>query len=187
MLLEVVYEGIETAGYTIQQLRGSSTAVYVGQMNADYYDIVGRDLDNAPEHMATSTARSITSNRVSYSFDWTGPSVTMDTACSSSMVAVQQAMQALRNGDSSMAVAAGVNLLLGPEQFVFESKVRTHHISTKSLEIRICVLYILFCFTLAFAKLTSGSLACCHPGATAVCGTQVLMGMLVARALQLWY
>lgn len=125
MLLEVVYEGLESAGYTIQQLQRSSTAVYVGQINTDYYDILASDLDEAPDHTAIGTARSITSNRVSYFFDWTGPSVTVDTACSSSLVAVQQAMKTLRDGDSSMAVAAGVNLLLGPEQFVFESKVRT--------------------------------------------------------------
>lgn len=125
MLLEVVYEGLESAGYTIQQLQRSSTAVYVGQINTDYYDILASDLDEAPDHTAIGTARSITSNRVSYFFDWTGPSVTIDTACSSSLVAVQQAMKTLRDGDSSMAVAAGVNLLLGPEQFVFESKVRT--------------------------------------------------------------
>lgn len=126
MLLEVVYEGIESAGYTLQQLQRSSTAVYVGQINTDYYDITARDLDNIPEHVATSTARSITSNRISYIFDWTGPSATVDTACSSSLVAVQQAVQTLRSQDSTMAIAAGVNLLLGPEQFVFESKVRAN-------------------------------------------------------------
>ncbi|GAB1313479.1 hypothetical protein MFIFM68171_03689 [Madurella fahalii] len=123
ILLEVVYEGLESAGYTIQQLRGSSTAVYVGQLNGDFYDVVLRDVDSAPQYTATGTARSIMSNRISYFFDWKGPSMTVDTACSSSLVAVHLSVQALRSGQSTIAVAAGVNLLLGPEQFIFESKL----------------------------------------------------------------
>ena len=62
-------------------------------------------------------------NRVSYFFDWHGPSVTLDTACSSSLYAVYFAAQALRAGESRTAVACGTNLLLGPEYFVSESKL----------------------------------------------------------------
>jgi hybrid polyketide synthase/nonribosomal peptide synthetase ACE1 len=123
ILLETVYEGIESAGYSIAQLKGSQTAVFVGQMNNDYYNILIRDVDSAPQYFATGATLSIMSNRVSYFFDWKGPSVTMDTACSSSMVALHQAVQALRNGEAEMAVAAGVNLILGPEMYIFESKV----------------------------------------------------------------
>lgn len=123
ILLEVVYEGLDSAGYSIQQLKGSSTAVYVGQLNGDFYDVVVRDVDSAPEYTATGTARSIMSNRISYFFDWKGPSMTIDTACSSSLVALHHAVQSLRSGESTMAIAAGVNLILGPEQFIFESKV----------------------------------------------------------------
>ncbi|KAK2606646.1 hypothetical protein N8I77_005380 [Diaporthe amygdali] len=123
VLLETVYEGIESAGYSLQQLKGSATAVFVGQMTADYYDVLARDFDSIPQYMSTGTSRCLTSNKVSYFFDWKGPSVTIDTACSSSLVAVHQAIQELRHGESKLAVAAGVNLILGPENYIHESKL----------------------------------------------------------------
>ncbi|KAJ4386024.1 hypothetical protein N0V93_008915 [Gnomoniopsis smithogilvyi] len=123
ILLETVYEGIESAGYSMQKLQGSATAVYVGQMTADYYDVLSRDIESMPQYMVTGTSRCITSNRVSYFFDWKGPSVTLDTACSSSLVAVHQAVQELRRGQSTLAIAAGVNLILGPELYIAESKL----------------------------------------------------------------
>jgi acyl transferase domain-containing protein len=123
ILLETVYESIETAGYSIQQLRGTSTAVFVGMMNSDYTHILFSDPENLPSYTASGIALSIMANRVSYFFDWTGPSVVIDTACSSSMVALHQAVQALRNGEAKMAVVAGTNLILGPEMFIAESKV----------------------------------------------------------------
>ncbi|KAI1126496.1 hypothetical protein F5Y10DRAFT_293756 [Nemania abortiva] len=123
MLLETVYEGIESAGYSMQRLRGSSTAVFVGMMNSDFMHQLYRDLDSLPQYAATGMTMSIMSNRISYFFDWHGPSVSIDTACSSSMVGLHQAIQALRNGESSMAVAAGTNIILGPEVFIAESKL----------------------------------------------------------------
>jgi acyl transferase domain-containing protein len=123
MLLETVYEGIESAGYSMQQLRGSSTAVFVGCMFYDYQYTAIRGIESLPQYHATGTGSSILSNRVSYFYDWRGPSVTLDTACSSSLVAMHQAVNALRNGEASMAVAAGSNLILGPEPFISESKV----------------------------------------------------------------
>ncbi|KAK0618512.1 hypothetical protein B0T17DRAFT_592263 [Bombardia bombarda] len=123
ILLEVVYEAIEAAGYSMEGLKGSQTGVFVGQMTDDYRDVLYRDVDNVPRYAATGISRAITANRVSYVFDWHGPSVNMDTACSSSLVALHQAVQALRNGESTLAVAAGVNLILGPEMFIMESKL----------------------------------------------------------------
>lgn len=96
-LLETVYEAIESAGMSIQELGGSQTAVYVGQMWADYDVHVFRDTDGIPTYTGTGTARSILSNRLSHFFDWHGPSVTLDTACSSSLVAVYDAVSALRS------------------------------------------------------------------------------------------
>lgn len=108
LLMETVYEGIEAAGLTVKQLQGSQTAVYVGLMSNDYADMLGNDQENFPTYFATGTARSIVSNRVSYFFDWHGPSMTIDTACSSSLVAVHQAVQVLRSGDGTdIAVEIG--------------------------------------------------------------------------------
>lgn len=124
LLLETVYEGIEVAGYSMDKLRGSSTAIYVGQMSGDYHDMLLRDIDNLPQYTGTGTSRAIMANRISYFFDWRGPSMNIDTACSSSLVALHQAVHALRRGESNLAVAAGVNLILGPESYITGSKVR---------------------------------------------------------------
>ncbi|GFF24011.1 nonribosomal peptide synthetase 14 [Aspergillus udagawae] len=124
LLLEVVYEALESGGLPVENLRGSNTAIIVGQMCADYNDILTRDMDTLPTYFATGTSRAILANRVSYAFDWHGPSWTIDTACSSSLVAVHQAIQALRAGESRVAVAAGSNLLLGPEPYIAESKLK---------------------------------------------------------------
>ncbi|KAJ5740883.1 Acetyl-CoA synthetase-like protein [Penicillium malachiteum] len=123
LLLETVYESLEHAGISIGQLRGSNTAVYVGLMCGDYETLLLRDLDQIPQYHATGIARSLISNRISYFFDWHGPSMTIDTACSSSLVAVHQAVQVLRSGSSRVAVAAGSNLILGPENYISESNL----------------------------------------------------------------
>lgn len=123
MLLETVYEGIESAGYSIQQLRGSATAVFVGVAFLDYQMISTRGMESLPQYHATGVAMSILANRISYFYDWKGPSVALDTACSSSMVALHQAVQSLRSGDADMAVVAGSSLILGPEPFVSGSNV----------------------------------------------------------------
>ncbi|KAH6855609.1 hypothetical protein B0I37DRAFT_442419 [Chaetomium sp. MPI-CAGE-AT-0009] len=121
LLMECVYEALEAGGQRMQDLRGSDTAVYVGLMCEEYSDIQGRELNTIPRYFPTGTARSIVANRVSYFFDWRGASMTIDTACSSSLVAVHQAVQVLRSGASRVAVAAGTNLLLGPEPYIAES------------------------------------------------------------------
>jgi hybrid polyketide synthase/nonribosomal peptide synthetase ACE1 len=123
ILLEVVYEALEAAGLSIQAMAGSHTGVYVGLMCSDYTDQLHRDINSMPTYTATGTSRSMISNRISYFFDWHGPSMTIDTACSSSLVAVHQAVQSLRSGESDVTVAAGANLLLGPLQFVEFSKL----------------------------------------------------------------
>ncbi|KAK3689258.1 putative polyketide synthase [Podospora appendiculata] len=123
LLLEVVYEAVEAAGMAMAELKGSDTGVYVGVMFNDYAAMLLRDHQDIPTYYATGTGQSIFSNRLSYFFDWHGPSLTIDTACSSSLVAVHMAVQALRSGESRMAVACGTNLLLGPEGFIVESKL----------------------------------------------------------------
>ncbi|EED14463.1 polyketide synthase, putative [Talaromyces stipitatus ATCC 10500] len=123
LTLEVVYEALCNAGLRMEDLQGSSTAAYVGLMSSDYTDIMQHDLKMTPQHFGVGVANSLASNRISYFFDWHGPSVTLDTACSGSLVAVHHAARALRNGDCSVAVAAGSNLLLGPKLYIAESKL----------------------------------------------------------------
>lgn len=75
LLLETVYDSISGAGLRIQDLQGSSTAVYVGMMTHDYDMLVTGDLENIPMYAGTGVAQSIASNRLSYFFGWRGPSV----------------------------------------------------------------------------------------------------------------
>jgi len=123
LLLETVYDSLSSAGLKMEDLRGSPTAVYVGLMQRDFLDNANYDLDALSTYAATGAAASILSNRVSYAFDWHGPSMTIDTACSSSLVAVHHAVQQLRTGASQVAVAAGSNLILGPTPFITASKL----------------------------------------------------------------
>lgn len=123
MTLEVVYEALESAGYTLNQLSGQKVAVFAGLMTADYDSLSQRDELTASQYYATGNARSILSNRISYFFNWRGPSMTLDTACSSSLVALHQAVLSLRAGESTMACVAGANLMLTPEQFIVESNL----------------------------------------------------------------
>ncbi|KAI6355345.1 copper-binding transcription factor [Pyricularia grisea] len=123
-LLETVYESLEAAGITIGGLKGSQTGVFVGNMGVDYSELLSQDIDAFPTYFAPGTARSILSNRISYFFDLHGPSVTVDTACSSSLVAVHQAVQSLRLGETPVAIVCGANLLLGPAQYIAESKLQ---------------------------------------------------------------
>lgn len=122
LLLEVVYESIEAAGITIANLSGSNTAVYAGLMTNDYEIMLARDLAQVPTYHATGTSSAIVSNRISYFFDWHGPSITVQTACSS-LIALYLAVQLLRTGKSQIALACGTNLMLGPEFFISESKL----------------------------------------------------------------
>lgn len=123
-LMETVYEAIEAAGMTIAGLNGSDTAVFAGLMTNDYGMMLTRDLAHVPTYHATGISSAIVSNRISYFFDWHGPSMTVDTGCSASLVALHLAVQSLRAGECRMALACGTNLILGPEYFVIESKLK---------------------------------------------------------------
>jgi acyl transferase domain-containing protein len=123
LLMETVYEAVEAAGLRLEDLQGSSTGVFCGVMRDDYGSILFRDPGALPQYAATGTGRSILSNRISYFFDWHGPSITLDTACSSSLVAVHLAAKALLDGDCPVAIAAGTNLILDPDMFISEAKL----------------------------------------------------------------
>lgn len=114
MLLELTYEVFEDAHVPISEQRGHKVGVFIGASNQDYARILESDYSAFHPYSLTGLSPSILANRVSYTFDFRGPSISMDTACSSSLVAVHQAVQALRRGESSLAVAGGINLILAP-------------------------------------------------------------------------
>ncbi|HEY1842406.1 MAG TPA: polyketide synthase Pks13 [Mycobacterium sp.] len=114
MTLELTWEAFEHARIPASSLRGESVGVYVGTSVMDYSYLAMSDPTVAHPYAITGTASSIVANRVSYFFDFHGPSVAVDTACSSSLVATHQAVQALRSGECEVAVAGGVNALITP-------------------------------------------------------------------------
>ncbi|TLD24362.1 hypothetical protein PspLS_06895 [Pyricularia sp. CBS 133598] len=128
LLLETVYEAAESAGATLDALRGSRTSVHVGVMTADYADVQARDSEDLSSYTASGTSRAMLANRVSYALDLRGPSVCIDTACSSSLVALHQAARDLvtveGGAGSDMAIVAGCGLLLDPLMYISESKLR---------------------------------------------------------------
>ncbi|MDT5300024.1 MAG: phthiocerol/phenolphthiocerol synthesis type-I polyketide synthase, partial [Mycobacterium sp.] len=114
LLLEVTHEALEHAGIPADSLQQTQTGVFAGACQGEYGYLASTDLSQVDAWTGTGGAVSIIANRVSYFFDLRGPSVAVDTACSSSLVAVHLACQSLRTGDSNLAIAAGVNLLLSP-------------------------------------------------------------------------
>ena len=114
LLLEVTQEALEHAGIPADSLAESRTGVFAGACSPDYWTLASADLSAVDAWSGTGGALSIIANRVSYYFDFRGPSVTVDTACSSSLVAVHLACQSLRSGESDVALAAGVNVVLSP-------------------------------------------------------------------------
>lgn len=124
LLLEVTYEAFENAGLSLEQIRGSDTAVYAALFTRDYDRNLFKDPLTLPKYQTTGTGDAIISNRISYTFDLRGPSMTLDTGCSGSIVALHQACQSLRVGETSMAVAAGVNLILSPDQMIGMSNLQ---------------------------------------------------------------
>ncbi|WP_407049800.1 SDR family NAD(P)-dependent oxidoreductase [Methyloraptor flagellatus] len=118
LLLEVVWEALENAGIAPSSLAGEQVGVYVGASSLDYGNLHATDPASLESHFMTGNTLSIVSNRISYVYDWHGPSFTVDTACSSSLVAFAEAMAAVESGRVDFAVVAGVNLLLSPASFI---------------------------------------------------------------------
>ncbi|MEU7454347.1 type I polyketide synthase [Streptosporangium roseum] len=114
LLLETAWEALEHSGAAPRSLRGSRTGVFVGISGNEYAHLTTADPAKVDAWTATGAAFSIAANRLSYLLDLRGPSLSVDTACSSSLVATDLAVRSLRSGDSDLALAAGVNLLLSP-------------------------------------------------------------------------
>jgi acyl transferase domain-containing protein len=118
LLLECTFEALENAGIPKRSLAKEDVAVFVGGSFADYELNNVRDTETSPMHQATGCAPAILANRLSYYFDFSGPSATVDTACSSSLAALHLACQSLNSGESSHAIVASCHLNLLPDYFV---------------------------------------------------------------------
>jgi len=124
LLLEVTWEAFEDAGQDCLELRGRPVGVFIGGFNLDNFvdrqSIHSRDCISP--NTATSSTMAMLSNRLSHAFDFAGPSLSIDTACSSSLVATHLACSSLWAGESDVAIAGGVNIMLTPEPFIVMAK-----------------------------------------------------------------
>ncbi|MEU9152749.1 type I polyketide synthase [Streptomyces sp. NPDC048417] len=124
LLLETSWEALERAGIDPTALRGSRTGVFVGQNYQEY----GTGLAHAPAgvegHLVTGVVPSVLSGRISYTLGVEGPAITVDTACSTSLVTLHLAVQSLRNGESTLALSGGVTVLAGPGPLIEFSRQR---------------------------------------------------------------
>ncbi|MFG2846348.1 type I polyketide synthase [Kitasatospora sp. NPDC048296] len=116
LMLELAWECLEDAGAVPDRLRATQTSVFVGAIAADYSTVLQRHgLEAITPHTVTGLNRGIIANRVSYTLGLEGPSLTVDAAQSSALVAVHMACESLRSGESDLAIAGGVNLIIAPE------------------------------------------------------------------------
>ena len=114
LLLEVAWEALEDAGQVPERLAGSPTGVFIGISTNDYGNLQLGQPSLIDAYTGTGNALSIAANRLSYVHDFRGPSMAIDTACSSSLVAVHLACRSLREGECTLALAGGVNVILSP-------------------------------------------------------------------------
>ncbi|CAJ1082651.1 probable polyketide synthase 16 [Xyrichtys novacula] len=124
LLLQCTYRTLEDAGIAMESISGSRTGVYIGLMNRDYEMLRSNTSNSINHYNGTGTAMSVAANRISFTFNLTGPSLAIDSACSSSLVAVHLACQALKQGDCEMALCGGVSCIIEPRVFIALSKAK---------------------------------------------------------------
>jgi acyl transferase domain-containing protein/NADPH:quinone reductase-like Zn-dependent oxidoreductase/SAM-dependent methyltransferase/acyl carrier protein len=120
LLLETAWEAMEDAGLVLDLENGTDLGVFVGVSHNDYQIIQGTPWDSTgiTAHSPTGTAHSIAANRISYCFNLRGPSVAMDTACSSALTAVHAACEHIWAGRGDAALAGGVTVMISPGGFI---------------------------------------------------------------------
>ncbi len=120
LLLETAWEAIEDAGLVLDFERGTDLGVFVGISHNDYQGIQSTSSDHfsISPHTPTGSAHSIAANRISYCLNLLGPSVAMDTACSSALTAVHAACEHIRTGRGDTALAGGVTVMITPGGFI---------------------------------------------------------------------
>ncbi|MDX8030222.1 SDR family NAD(P)-dependent oxidoreductase [Lentzea sp. BCCO 10_0856] len=116
-LLEVAWEAVERAGIDATTLRGTKTGVYIGTNGQDYTNLILRSRNEVEGHASTGLSSAVISGRLSYTFGFEGPALTVDTACSASLVALHLAVNSLRSGESTMALVGGVTVMSTPMSF----------------------------------------------------------------------
>ncbi|MCT1640485.1 type I polyketide synthase, partial [Dietzia cinnamea] len=114
LALELTWEALENAHIPASDLKGREVGVFMGSSSSDYQVLLTSDSAAASPYAVTGASNSIISNRISYTFDFRGPSMTLDTACSTSLVAIHEAVNSLRLHESDLVVAGGVNMMLAP-------------------------------------------------------------------------
>jgi acyl transferase domain-containing protein len=124
LLLEVSWEALENAGIAPQKLTGTQTGVFVGIGLDDYAKRQIKQQIPIDAYTGSGNAFCFASGRLSYFLGLQGPSLAIDTACSTSLVTVHLACQSLRNRESNLALAGGVSLMLSPEVTLYLSKTR---------------------------------------------------------------
>ena len=121
LFLETAWETAENAGYAPRELAGRAIGVYAGAMYTQY-QLFGAEAGVAGEPMALNSSQAAIANRVSYCLDLRGPSIGLDTMCSSALTAIHMACSALRSGEIEAAFAGGVNLTLHPQKYLLLSQ-----------------------------------------------------------------
>jgi phthiocerol/phenolphthiocerol synthesis type-I polyketide synthase B len=124
LLLETAWEAFEDAGQDISRLEGTPVGVFIGQWLSDFEGRLLAEPETMDFHKVEGSGRYASSGRISYALGLRGPSLTVDTACSSSLVAVHLAVRSIRAGESRMALAGGVNIILQPHVSIAYSQSR---------------------------------------------------------------
>lgn len=114
MLLELSWQVLEDAGYAPKDLKKSQTGVFIGASGSDYSYLLNQSPVSVEAHFGTGSAMAVLANRISYFYDFYGPSLVVDTACSSSLVAVHKAVQSLRVGECDQVLVGGVHVMCHP-------------------------------------------------------------------------